>query len=98
MADGSPARRAWAERQGVPPGRVASDYREVLAAVDAVDVVTPADSHREIVGACLAAGRHCFVEKPLSATWADGRALAETAAPRGRWSRSGTSSDSIPSP
>lgn len=84
VADGSPARRAWAERQGVPPGRVASDYHEVLTAVDAVAVVTPADSHREIVGACLAAGRHCFVEKPLSATWEDGRALAEAARAAGK--------------
>ena len=79
VADVSPARRAWAAAQGVRPGRVVSDYRESLAAVDAVAVVTPADTHREIVGASLAAGRHCFVEKPLSLTTAEGRELADAA-------------------
>ena len=34
--------------------------------VDAVDIVTPADSHLAIASMCLAAGRHCFVEEPLT--------------------------------
>src|SRR5262245_49427242 len=76
VADISPARRAWAKDRGVPSARVVSDYREVLPVVDALDVVTPADSHQEIALAGLAAGRHCFVEKPLSLTTAEGRALA----------------------
>ena len=84
VADGSPARRAWAERQGVPPDRVVSDYREALSAVAAVDVVTPADSHRAIAGMCLAAGRHCFVEKPLSVTGVEAGALVEAARASGR--------------
>jgi predicted dehydrogenase len=84
VADLSATRRAWAEQQGVPPGRVVKDYREALAAVDAVDVVTPADSHQTIVETCLAAGRSCFVEKPLSITSAEGRALAEAARAAGK--------------
>jgi len=60
VADVSQARRAWAEGQGVPPGRVVSDFREALSRVSAVDVVTPAGSHREIAAASLAARRHCF--------------------------------------
>jgi predicted dehydrogenase len=63
VADVSASRRAGAEQEGVPRGRTVSDFREALAAVD---IVTPADCHREIAGACLAAGRPCFVEKPLS--------------------------------
>jgi UDP-N-acetylglucosamine 3-dehydrogenase len=83
-ADVSPARRAWAERQGLDPRRIVRDYREALAHVDAVDIVTPADSHRAIAGDCLAAGRHCFVEKPLTTTVADGRELEAAARAAGR--------------
>src|SRR5205823_13107840 len=75
---------AWAWRQGLDPSRAAADYREALPDVDAVDIVTPADSHRAIVGACLAAGRHCFVEKPLAATAAEGRELEAAGRVAGR--------------
>lgn len=78
-ADVTPARLEWAQRQGVEPARAVRDYREALARVDAVDIVTPADSHRTIAGACLAAGRHCFVEKPLAATVAEGWELEAAA-------------------
>lgn len=78
-ADVAPARLEWARRQGVDPARAVRDYREALARVDAVDIVTPAGSHRTIAGACLAAGRHCFVEKPLTATVVEGRELEAAA-------------------
>jgi UDP-N-acetylglucosamine 3-dehydrogenase len=83
-ADVSPARLEWARRQGVDPRRTVRDYREALAHVDAVDIVTPADSHRAIAGECLAAGRHCFVEKPLTTTVAEGRELEAAARAAGR--------------
>ena len=41
--------------------------------------MTPADSHRAVAEACLRAGRHCFIEKPLTVSVADGRAVAEVA-------------------
>src|SRR5215813_13440591 len=72
VADPAVARRQWAMAQGVDPARVTADFRSVLARVDAVDVVTPADSHRAIAEASLAAGRHCFVEKPLAVSLVDG--------------------------
>ena len=78
-ADVSPARRTWARQQGIPPERVVGDYREALPAVAALDVVTPADSHRAIALAGLTSGRHCFVEKPLSLTVAAGHDLAAAA-------------------
>src|SRR3990170_1787440 len=84
VADVSPARLAWAVKQGVEPARAVADYRAALPRVAAVDVVTPADSHRAIAGACLAAGRHCFLEKPLTATAAEGRELAAAARAAGR--------------
>jgi UDP-N-acetylglucosamine 3-dehydrogenase len=52
--------------------------------VDAADIVTPADSHIGIAEACLKVGVHCFVEKPLAMSAAEGRQLASTAADTGR--------------
>jgi UDP-2-acetamido-3-amino-2,3-dideoxy-glucuronate N-acetyltransferase len=79
VADVSAARRQWAVRQGVDPARAVDDFRAALPHVAAVDSVTPVDSHREVAEACLAAGRHCFVQKPLTVSVADGRALAASA-------------------
>ena len=83
-ADVSPDRLALAIRRGVAPERAVADYREALGAVDAVDIVTSADSHWDVTRACLAAGRHCFVEKPLARTVAEGRQLEVAAAAAGR--------------
>jgi predicted dehydrogenase len=84
VADVSAARRAWAVGQGVDAARAVEDFRSALPHVDAVDVVTPADSHRAVAEACLAAGRHCFVEKPLTVSVSDGRAVAAAAKAAGR--------------
>jgi UDP-N-acetylglucosamine 3-dehydrogenase len=66
VADVSAVRLRWAIAQGVPETHAVTEFREALADVDAVDIVTPADSHLAIASACLAAGRHCFIEKPLA--------------------------------
>jgi predicted dehydrogenase len=78
-ADVSAERRQWATGQGVEPSRAVADYRDALDRVDAVAVVTPADSHLAIAEACLAAGKHCFIEKPLTRTAAEGRRLLAVA-------------------
>jgi UDP-N-acetylglucosamine 3-dehydrogenase len=74
-ADVSPTRRRWAVEQGVPEARVVADYRQALAHVDAVDVVTPADSHLVIAATALDAGRHCFIEKPLATSVEESRRI-----------------------
>src|SRR5574341_1081040 len=51
VADVSPARREWAVGQGVDAQRAVADYRAALPRVDAVDIVTPADSHRVLAAA-----------------------------------------------
>ena len=79
VADIAPERLGCAVRQGVDPGRAVTDYRAALEKVDAVDIVTAADSHYAVACASLEAGRHCFVEKPLARTVAEAR-LLETAA------------------
>jgi UDP-N-acetylglucosamine 3-dehydrogenase len=77
VADVAEERRAFAVRAGVAPARALEDFREALPHVDAVDLVTPADSHLTVAGECLRAGKGCFVEKPLADTVSAGRALAE---------------------
>lgn len=84
VADVVPARLDWAVKQGVAPGRALADYRAALPRVDAVDVVTPADSHLAIARDSLAAGRHCFIEKPLAVSAAEGREIAALADRAGR--------------
>ncbi|HKZ07948.1 MAG TPA: Gfo/Idh/MocA family oxidoreductase [Methylomirabilota bacterium] len=84
VADVSEERRAFARKAGVPETRAVADYRLALPHVDAVDLVTPADSHLAVAGECLRAGRHCFVEKPLTLTLAEGRELAALVRATGR--------------
>jgi len=79
VADVSEERRAFAVRAGVKPERAVADYRAALLHVDAVDLVTPADSHLAIAAECLRAGKACFIEKPLAVSLAEGRALADVA-------------------
>ena len=57
-----------------------ADYRELLGKVDAVSVVTPTPAHFEIADAFLAAGAHVLVEKPITETPDQARALIARAA------------------
>jgi UDP-N-acetylglucosamine 3-dehydrogenase len=83
-ADLLPARREFAVRAGVDRERVVADVRAALPHVEAVDLVTPADSHLALATLCLRAGRDCFVEKPLALTAAEGQALARVVQETGR--------------
>jgi UDP-N-acetylglucosamine 3-dehydrogenase len=79
VADLSAARRQWAIVHGVAAERVLDDYRTALPHIDAVDIVTPADSHLEIAAASLHAGRHCFIEKPLATSVEQSRRIVAAA-------------------
>lgn len=60
--------------------RVTADVDELLALdVDAVVIATPHSTHRRLVERALAAGRHVLVEKPLTLTVEDGRAVVDAA-------------------
>ena len=65
--------------------RVSDSLEEVLAdpAVQAVAIATPAATHLPVAMAALEAGKHVLVEKPLAATYAEGRELVEAAESRG---------------
>jgi predicted dehydrogenase len=85
VAELAEERRAFAVRAGVAPVHVTSDVRAALVHVDAVDLVTPADTHLALASECLRAGKDCFVEKPLALTLAEGRALAAAQQATGRF-------------
>ena len=78
------ARERWAPR--FPDARVGADLDELLAdpELDAVAIATHVPSHAELAGAVLAAGKHCFVEKPLAQSVAEAETVAEAAERAGR--------------
>jgi predicted dehydrogenase len=65
--------------------RVTDALEDVLADpdIDAVAVATPAGTHTEVVLACLDAGKHVLVEKPLAASVAEGEKLVAAAEQKG---------------
>jgi predicted dehydrogenase len=68
-----------------PGSTVVERPEDVLAPpVDAVVVLTPPDSHAELVGAALAAGKHVLCEKPLALDRATAASLYDAAAAVGR--------------
>jgi predicted dehydrogenase/threonine dehydrogenase-like Zn-dependent dehydrogenase len=75
--------RAAVENDGFAKGT--TDYRELIAdpAVHVVYVATRHDLHFEIAKAAVEAGKHVFVEKPMTMTVEQGRALVEAVARRG---------------
>lgn len=71
---------ALAEEFGVA---VLPDVATLIAAVDAVDVVTPTLSHHELAVQALDAGRHVFIEKPITNTLDEAHDLVRRAAAAG---------------
>ena len=73
MVDGrDEVRKAVASEVSAQP---VADYRDLLGKVDAVSVVTPTPAHFEIADAFLAAGAHVLVEKPITETPDQAKAL-----------------------
>ncbi len=85
IADPVPTSRAWAAHalDGQPPFSSHADYRDLLALddVDAVVVVTPNNTHAEVVRDiyALRPDLHVMVEKPLCTTVADCQSLIDGA-------------------
>jgi predicted dehydrogenase len=71
--------RMIAEKFSVPA--VFSDYHQMLERddIDAVIVCTSTDAHHPVTMAALAAGKHTFVEKPITRTYNEARELTEEA-------------------
>ncbi len=80
VADTDPAKLA-SVRQRFPAIRTTTDFRELVQdpAIDAVAVATPVESHFEIGMAALAAGKHLWLEKPMTETSEQAERLVEEA-------------------
>ena len=68
-----------ARKLGLPEARLCTNYREVLDQVEAVVVVTPAQTHYTVCQEVLGAGKDVFVEKPITLTSPEARQLTELA-------------------
>ncbi len=70
----------------LPGARRTTSLDELLAAedLDAVAIATPVPTHAELARRVLAAGKHCFVEKPLAQSVEDAQAVVDAAAEAGR--------------
>jgi predicted dehydrogenase len=63
---------------------VEDDFRKILKTADAAIVAVPTDRHHEVGLACLDAGMHVLVEKPIGRTLAEADELIGAAKARGR--------------
>ena len=48
---------------------------ELLALVDVIDVVTPTNAHFKVAKEVISAGKHLFIEKPITSTYAEAEEL-----------------------
>lgn len=60
-----------------------SELLPLLARVEAVSVVVPTQAHYQVAKACLAAGKHVLLEKPMTTTLAQADELIELASRKG---------------
>ena len=75
---------ARARTIGIPDSHLFNNHHEISAAVDAMVVVTPANTHFELCREFLMAGKDVFVEKPITLRSEEARMLSEIADERQR--------------
>jgi predicted dehydrogenase len=69
-----------------PAPEVTEDYQEILSRpdVDAVVIATPDHWHLKMTEEALAAGKHVYIEKPMTHRWEDGEAFIAAAERSGK--------------
>lgn len=73
------------EEYGTPDARVYTDYEELIKEdVDVVYVLTPNNAHAPVSIAAMKAGKHVMCEKPMAKTYAEAKAMVETAKETGK--------------
>ena len=75
-----PVAREAASRFGC---RAVREFRDALSGVDLVSVTVPTERHCEVARACLEAGVHVLVEKPITRTVEEADALIALASAQG---------------
>ncbi len=67
VVDADPLKlREYAAKYRIPESRCSTDYRSFFSQVDALDIVTPTDSHFDLIAEGLRCGKDVFVEKPMT--------------------------------
>ena len=54
-----------------------TDPKELIAAIDAADIVSPTPHHFDLCAAAIRKGKHVFVEKPLANTMEEAKEIVE---------------------
>lgn len=83
-ADLHPPHLDVARKIGVADDHLTTNYKDFAPHVDAVVVVTPAQTHYPLCAEFLQAGKDVFVEKPMTLAAADSKSLAQLAEARQR--------------
>ncbi len=71
-----PFEQARARAEELYDAPVFADYRDLIPQIDAAIIASPTDSHAKITRELLKAGKHVFVEKPLTIDRSDATQLA----------------------
>ena len=72
--------KASAELADMTGAKTCGSVDQLLDSCDAVYILTPPHTHRELVIKALDAGKHVMCEKPLAISLEDGKAIRDTAA------------------
>lgn len=85
VADLDPRKRELVQRR-YPAIETSADFMAVLndPQIDAIAIATPVSTHFELAMAALKAGKHVWIEKPMTETAHQARKLVDEAAKRGR--------------
>lgn len=80
VSDLDPGKLALVQRR-FPTVQTTTDFRDLLdnPAIDAVAIATPVNTHFELAFAALRAGKHVWVEKPMTETSEQARRLVDEA-------------------
>src|SRR5262245_12259788 len=76
--DADPARASAVAKDAKT--RVFPSVAALLAEVDAVSIVTPTSTHAAVAAGAIAAGKHVFIEKPITKTEEEAASLIRAAA------------------
>ncbi len=78
--------KAFGDKYGIPEENRYADFREMLKRddLDTIDVCVHNNLHASVSIAVMKAGYDCYCEKPMAATYADGKMMIDAAKKLGR--------------